>query len=70
MTGIIHEKGIVIAEDKSVYQLPMRGMDEYLFDAKKVGGRGSFARQKVDKFIGMKVKFEIANETGYNFEII
>ena len=68
MTGIIQKDGTVKGTDYKIYQLPKR-LDKYLIDAKAVGGRGSFARQSIDSYIGMIVEF-VPIGNGYNYTII
>jgi hypothetical protein len=73
MIGIINKDGSVIGNDNNTYYLPVRGMDkegyiEILIDAKHIGYSGSFHRQSIKPFIGMKVEF-VPNGKGYNYKI-
>lgn len=75
LIGIIDKDGYVYLDSGKRFQLPIRGNDngypEVLIDAKKVGGDGSFYRQSVQPFIGMKCEFFTTNEiNGYDFKII
>ena len=44
------------------------GYIEILIDAKHIGYSGSFHRQSIKPFIGMKVEF-VPNGKGYNYKI-
>ena len=77
LTGIIQKDGSVIADDGTIHWIGARGTDkegypEVLIDAKNVGGRGSFYRQSIKPFIGMKVDFVRVGKDypGYNFIIL
>lgn len=76
LTGVIENDGFVRTRDGSEFLLPIRGTDEFgypevLIDSTEVGGSGSFKRQSIAPFIGMKVEFIINNNLyGYNFKII
>ena len=75
--GIIQEDATVLAEDGTIHRLPVRGIDkegnpEVLIDACDVGGYGSFSRQSIKPFIGMKVVFsrvEVGCQ-GFSYQII
>lgn len=74
-TGIIEADGFVRTGSGDEYLLPIRGTDddgypEVLMDAKSVGGRGTFQRQSILPYIGMKVEFDTHNKFGFNFKIV
>jgi len=55
--------------------LPIRGTDddgypEVLMDATNVGGRGTFQRQSIVPYVGMKVEFDTNGRFGFNFKIV
>lgn len=70
--GILQADGTVIEVDGTINHLPKRKENEYLINAKEVGGDGEFYRQKIDKFVGMKVVFVKVDKEyeGFNFKII
>lgn len=60
--GIIQRDGSVKSKGLPLHWLAFRGTDaedypEVLMDAKEMGGDGSFHRQSIKPFIGMKVRF-------------
>lgn len=77
LTGIITKEAYVQLEDGRLFEIDRRGMDkegyqEVLIDAKSVGGDGSFYRQSIKPYIGMKCEFVLNEGTkyGFNFKII
>lgn len=75
--GTIKEDATVLVEDGTIHRIPKRGTDklgypEVLIDATEVGGYGTFSRQSIQPFIGMKVVFVRVDETaqGFNFKIL
>ena len=74
--GIIDKHGYVELENGERFQLPIRGNDngypEVLIDARNVGGYGSFSRQSIQPFIGMKCEFFITKNglDPYDFKIV
>lgn len=75
MEGVIQAENY-LGDDGKIYTFDVRGTDEegypeILIDAKDVGGRGTFARQSVKPFIGMRVQFDVSiNGFGYNYKIL
>lgn len=75
LTGEIKSDGFVETLDGKLFLLPIRGTDESgfpeaLIDATRVGGSGTFKRQSIKPFIGMKVEFITNNGVhGFNFTI-
>ena len=77
LTGVIQEKGSVLAEDETLHWLPIRGIDnegypEVIIDAKDVGGFGIMRRQSIKPFIGMIVEFVRMSKEyqGFNFVLL
>ncbi len=76
MTGTINADATITGEDGNVYNLSIKGTSpigeiEVLVDATRVGGKGTFAKQPINPFIGMKVNFMINPAGGgYNYTII
>ena len=75
LEGIIKSDGFVETSGGKLFILPIRGVDEkgfvqVLIDATSVGGSGSFKRQSIEPFIGMKVEFVTNNGLyGFNFTL-
>lgn len=76
LIGIIHKDAYVEVPDGRKFYLSKFGMDndgypEVKIDATLVGGYGSFTRQSIKPYIGMKVSFVTNNgKNGFNFDII
>ena len=73
--GIIRKKD-VLGDNNNIYHLPVRGITkngykEVLIDAEGVGGDGSFSRQSVEHYIGMRVEFVVSpTGYGYNYKVL
>ncbi|MFW5871549.1 MAG: hypothetical protein ACOCUT_00435 [bacterium] len=77
LEGILQKDGTALTEEGKIYNLPKRSEDRegfpmVLIEAKSVGGEGSFYRQSIKNYIGMKVKFSfnIGGTEGFGYEII
>ena len=76
LIGIICKDAYVEVPDGRIFSLPRLGIDdegypEVKIDATLVGGYGSFTRQSIKPYIGMKVSFVTNNgKDGFNFDII
>ena len=65
MTGIIQENGMILGEDKKLYEPDMIHEDTILLV------RSSFARMLIKDVIGKKVEFTLNKVgNGYNFKLI
>lgn len=76
LIGVINKDAYVEVSDGRIFSLPIRGIDkegyrEVSINATLVGGNGTFSRQSIKPYIGMKVSFVTNNgKDGFNFDII
>ena len=70
LEGIIKSDGFVETSGGYLSYVDEKGFVQVLIDATSVGGSGSFKRQSIEPFIGMKVEFVTNNGLyGFNFTL-
>jgi hypothetical protein len=75
LKGIIQKDASVKCENGDIYHLPSFGLNiegylEVLVDGMEMGGHGSFSRQSIKDYIGMKVGFASNKKgSGFNYTI-
>jgi hypothetical protein len=76
LEGIIENDTTVLGDDGVKYHLFVMqrdsdGLPEVLIDARAVGGDGSFYRQSIKPYIGMRVEFSLDKVGGgYDYKIL